>query len=91
MIISGSDPKQIAEELTKELESWKQWLMDNKLSLHLGKTYAMIFGKKRKLKEVESFEVRCWNIKINNVNEVKYFGLQIEDNLSRVNVVKNVL
>ena len=91
MIISGSDPKQIAEELTKELESWKQWLMDNKLSLHLGKTYVMIFGTKRNLKEVESFEVRCWNITINNVNEVKYFGLQIEDNLLRVNAVKNVL
>ena len=65
--------------------------MDNKLSLHLGKTYAMIFGTKKNLKDVDSFEVRCRNIKMNNVNEVKYFGLKIKDNLSPVNAVKNVL
>ena len=91
LIISGTDPTQIAEKLTKELESCQQWLMDNKLSLHLGKTEAMIFGTKRKLKQVESFEVKCGNIKINNVNQVKYLGLQIDDNLSGENAVKNVL
>ena len=91
LIISGKDPKVIAEKLTKELESCQQWLMDNKLSLHLGKTEAMIFGTKRKLKKVESFEVKCGNIKINNVNEVKYLGLQIDDNLSGEAAVKNVL
>ena len=48
--------------------------MDNKLSLHLGKTEAMIFGTKRKLKKVELFEVRCGNIEINNVKEVKYLA-----------------
>ena len=51
-IISGTDPKQIAEKLTKELELYQQWLMDNKLSLHLGKTEAIIVGTKRKLKKV---------------------------------------
>ena len=91
LIISGKDPKVIAEKLTKELESCQQWLMDNKLSLHLGKTEAMIFGTKRKLKKVESFEVKCGNIKINNVNEVKYLGLQIDDNLSGEAAVNNVL
>ena len=91
LIVSGSDPQSIADILSKELESCRQWLMDNKLSLHLGKTEAMIFGTKRKLKEVESFEVRCGNIKINNVNQVKYLGLQIDDNLSGENAIKTVL
>ena len=91
LIISGTDPKIIAEELTKELESCQQWLNDNKLSLHLGKTEAMIFGTKRKLKEVKSFEVKCGNVKINNVNDVKYLGLQINDNLSGEHTVKNIL
>ena len=63
LIISGTDPKRIAEELSKELESCQQWLKDNKLSLHLGKTEAMIFGTKRKLKEVKSFDVKCGNVK----------------------------
>ncbi|CAL4069797.1 unnamed protein product, partial [Meganyctiphanes norvegica] len=38
LIVSGSDPRAIASLLSKELESCRQWLMDNKLSLHLGKT-----------------------------------------------------
>ena len=37
LIISGSDPKVIADTLSFELNSCRQWLMDNKLSLHLGK------------------------------------------------------
>ena len=90
LIISGTDPKRIAEELSKELESCQQWLKDNKLSLHLGKTETMIFGTKRKLKEVKSFDVKCGNVKINNVNEVKYLGLQINDNLSGEHAVKNM-
>ena len=31
---------------------------------------------------VVSFEVKCGNTIINNVNEVKYLGLQIDNNLS---------
>merc|ERR1712033_103466 len=38
LIISGSDPKVIADTLSFELSSCRQWLIDNKLSLHLGKT-----------------------------------------------------
>ena len=77
--------------VTKELEACQQWLKDNKLSLHLGKTESMIFCSKRKLKDVKSFEVRCENIRINNVNEVKYLGLQIDSNLSGENAVINIL
>ena len=43
LIISGFDPEKIAEELSRELESCRQWLIDNKLSLHLGKTEAILF------------------------------------------------
>ncbi|CAL4138853.1 unnamed protein product, partial [Meganyctiphanes norvegica] len=74
LIISGSDPKQIAESLSKELDSCRQWLMDNKLSLHLGKTESILFGTRRKLKRVESFEVKCGNEIVMHVNTVKYLG-----------------
>ena len=49
LIVSGKDPKIIAETLSKELGSCRQWLIDNKLSLHLGKTESILFGTKRKL------------------------------------------
>ena len=51
LIVSGSNPQLIADTpLSKELESRKQWIMDNKLPLHLGKTESILFGSKRKLK-----------------------------------------
>ena len=59
LIVSGSNPQLIADTLSKELESCKQWLMDNKLSLHLGKTESILFGSKRNLINVESFDVKC--------------------------------
>ena len=52
LIVSGSDPQTIADKLSEELESCRKWLMDNKLSLQLGKTEAIIFGSKRKLRNV---------------------------------------
>ena len=90
LIISGFDPEKIAEELSRELESCRQWLIDNKLSLHLGKTEAILFGSKRKLKRVNSFAVKCGDIKIANVNRVKYLGLQIDNDLSGTSVIEEI-
>ena len=47
LIVPGLDPKDIADTLTMELNSCKQWLIDNKLSLHLGKTESLLFGSKK--------------------------------------------
>ena len=91
LIISGSDPKVIADTLSFELNSCRQWLMDNKLSLHLGKTESILFGSKRKLKKVTSFEVKCNNEVIQNVNSVKYLGLQIDNDLAGDNIVKGII
>ena len=44
LFTSGKDPKVISETVSKELESCRQWLIDNKLSLHLGKTESILFG-----------------------------------------------
>merc|ERR1712081_62848 len=82
LIISGSDPKVIADTLSFELNSFRQWLIDNKLSLHLGKTESILFGSKRKLRKVNSFVVRCGQIKVTIVKSVKYLGLQIDNDLS---------
>ena len=91
LIVSGSDPKKIADDLSRELESCRQWLIDNKLSLHLGKTEAILFGSKRKLKRVNSFAVRCGEIKVTNVKSVKYLGLQIDNDLSGKSVLEDII
>ncbi len=61
IIFSHKNPEVISDKLGKELESCSNWLVDNKLSLHLGKTECIIFGPKRKLKKVTNFEVKCNN------------------------------
>ena len=40
LLVSKKDPKIVADKLSYELESCRQWLIDNMLSLHLGKTEA---------------------------------------------------
>ena len=47
LMFSGSDPKQIEKTLSDELKSCRQWLIDNKLSLHLGKKEAILIGTKQ--------------------------------------------
>ena len=55
ILFSHSYPDQIANKLRKNLESCSALLVDNKLSLHLGKTECILFGPKCKLKKVKNF------------------------------------
>ena len=43
ILFAHKDPDQIANKLGKVLESCSEWLVDNKLSLHLGKTECILF------------------------------------------------
>ena len=49
LIVPGKDVMEIGLQLTKELKYISNWLTDNKLSLHLGKTESILFGTKKKL------------------------------------------
>merc|ERR1712236_54764 len=91
LIVSGSDPQTIADILSEELESCHKWLTDNKLSLHLGKTEAIIFGTKRKLGRVNEFKVNCNNVEIKAVDSVKYLGIKLDNNLSGESIVSNII
>ena len=91
LLVRGKDASIIASILSENLNSCSNWLTDNKLSLHLGKTEAILFGTKRKLKNVKDFIVKCNNIIIKNVKCVKYLGLVIDENLSGEHIVSNIL
>ena len=64
LLVEGKDQNLIAETLSNELNSCRHWLIDNKLSLHLGKTEAILFGSKKRLKKVNSFNVKCGEVEI---------------------------
>ena len=49
LLVSGKDVNRIETILSNELQNVSNWLVDNKLSLHLGKTKSILFGSKIKL------------------------------------------
>ncbi len=65
------NPEDISNTLTKELQSYGKWLVGNKLSLHLGKTEAILCESKRKLKNAQNFEVKCNGVSIQSVSVIK--------------------
>ena len=91
LFTSGKDPKVISETLSKELESCRQWLIGNKLSLHLGKTESILFGTKIRLSRAEKNEVTCDGKIINPINSVKYLGITLDENLSSESVATSVI
>ena len=50
ILFPHKNPDFIPQKLGKELESCSEWLIDNKLSLHLGKTECILFWPKAKIK-----------------------------------------
>ncbi len=50
LLTSDKDPKAIAETLSRNLDTCNDWLIDNRLLLHLGKTEAMICSTKQEIK-----------------------------------------
>ena len=91
ILVSGTDPKLISQILSNELNNANKWLIDNKLSLHLGKTESILFGTKRKLASINNFQVQCNNISIKSVTNVNYLGLSLENTLSGESIVSNIV
>ena len=81
----------VADELSNELDSCRQWMIDNKLTLHLGKTEAILFGTKRKLNSVQDFSVKYNGKTINNSSSVKYLGVNLDNTLSGESIASNVI
>ncbi len=91
LFTSGKDPQVISEILSHELESCRQWLIDNKLSLHLGKTESILFGSKIKLSRVDDFNVACDGKIITPTNSVKYLGITLDNDLSGESVAESII
>ena len=91
LLVSGTDPQTIANTLSEELKSCHMWLIDNKLSLHLGKTESILFGTKIMLALVNDFQVYCNDTAINLVKSVTYLGITLDNDISGESVVSNII
>ena len=91
LILSGKCASSIANQLSGELYECKRWLIDNKLSLHLGKTESILFGSKGKLKRSTDFTVQCDDTAVKRVQSVKYLGVLLDVHLNGSAHVTDVL
>ena len=83
MIISADkNPDVVAHELSLDLKSCNNWLINNKLSLHVGKTELILFGSHRKLKKASNFHVSYNGHTIDPVTTIKYLGVTLDQHLS---------
>ena len=91
LLFSHKDSSIIAERLSIELSACKKWLVDNRLSLHVGKTESILFGSGRRLKGVSNFTVHCDGMPVQRNFEVKYLGVLLDDRLTGSSHVRNML
>ena len=82
LIISDKDPVKIGQNLSRNLDNCNKWLIDNKLSLHMGKTELILFGTKRKLKNWENYSIECYGQVIKSSTHVNYLGLTLDQYLN---------
>ena len=93
ILFSDKNTRIISQKLSGMLKSCHEWLVDNKLSLHLGKTEIIIFGPKRRLQifSLEDFKISCNGINIEAKNSVKYLGIMFDQFLSGDLIVSSII
>ncbi len=87
-MISDKDDGRIQVNSGKELCKVRDWLSENKLVLHLGKTESILFGSKNK---VSKLSVKVGDCLISNITSVNYLGCVLDNDLSGVNMAMKVL
>ena len=87
ILFAHKNPDVISSKLGNVLEQFSDWLIDNKLSLHLGKTECMLFGPPRKIKQITNFQVKCYDHVINSTDGVNYLGISIDKYLNCEHIV----
>ena len=91
VMVSGKNRSSIEKDLTEDLELVSHWLVDNKLSLHLGKTESIIFGSKQKLKSNKELHITCNGKVISSTSSVKYLGATLDQNLTGISMASSII
>jgi len=91
LIVSGKHVTEIESTLSYEMNNLSNWLIDNRLSLHLGKTETILFGSKRKIQKAKPLSVKCKNVDIKQTKNVKYLGANIDHETSGESMVQNII
>jgi len=91
LLVSDSNMETIGNELSREVENCYQWMTNNKLSMHMGKTEVIIFSSKRKKSLVKNFQINCHDSVIKSSDRIKYLGLHLDQNLTGEHTVSSII
>jgi hypothetical protein len=78
ILVSGKKLSEVEISVSEDLSSVSQWLIDNKLLLHLGKTESIVFGSKQKLRSHSKLNINCNDTAIEVSTSIKYLGVLID-------------
>ena len=91
ILVSDKDVTNIESLLQKELTVVSEWLIDNKLSLHLGKTESILFGSRPRLRSKSVLNISRKGTAIEGKKSVKYLGATLEQSLSGETMVNAII
>ena len=91
IISSHTDPEVISRSLSSDLKSCNNWLISNKLSLHVGKTECILFGTKHKLDQVGDFQISYNDQVIKAQESIKYLGVTLDQYLSGETMFNSIM
>ena len=91
LLIRGKNIIDIEQKPRKELAKLNVWLIDNKLSLHMGKTESLLFASNRKLKQQKFLRISCNGIKVGGKEVVTYLGSQLDQDLSGKSMAQEII
>ncbi len=91
LLVSGRSVEEIESRLTRELESVRGWLTDNKLSLHLGKTESILFGSPKLIRKRSVMKISCGESSSTAKSTVGYLGLKLGQTLDGQEIYDRII
>ena len=91
ILVSAKNKKDIECLLSEDLHIVSEWLISNKLSLHLGKTESILFGSKQRLKSQSQLNIKYNEHSIESKTSVKYLGATLDQSLSFETMARSVI
>ena len=91
LLVSGKDVLELERILSVELGAVNEWLCENRLSLHLGKTQSILFGSKKRISKCSELHVTCNGSVIGSESEVTYLGAILDQTLSGASTARSII
>ena len=83
-LVSGKDVSEVERTFSMELGAVSEWLCENRLSHHLGKTQSILFGSKKRLTKCSKLHITCDGCVTGSESEVTYLGTILDQTFNFV-------